>query len=94
MDIQATAPNILQIDHDWYLREVQHDGATYFHRHCRRCGRDLVRAANSGSWFAAYIGVFRFEELDDATTQRWLSEPCPNQILFAETNELRQAMRR
>ncbi len=73
-------------------RAVQLDGQTHFHMHCERCQRDFVRQSEVAEWKAAHLGIFEFNLLDEATSQRWVSERCPGRPLAADAKDLRRTV--
>jgi hypothetical protein len=54
------------------------------HRHCGRCGRDIVTVLSSGVPHAVYASAFCFYRLASEVTQRWLIEPCPGKRLESD----------
>ena len=71
-------------------REVQIDGQTFLHLHCRRCGRDFAKRVDGTEWRAVHLGIFQFNLLDELTQKRWTSEECPGQPRMAELNDMRR----
>jgi hypothetical protein len=66
--------------HEW-LRQPRRlaiePDRTVMHYHCVRCGRDFVSDPSSNSAYAVFVSAISFDQLEDAVTKRWLSEPCP-----------------
>src|SRR5438270_3102056 len=76
--------------HDWARREVEVGTRRFFHRQCRKCGRDFVMSADDGEdWRAVHVQLTSFVDLDDATNARWLSEECPGHRLPEDNNDRR-----
>ena len=76
--------------HEWISKsDLQIEGKPYFHRQCKRCGRDFAKLSAAAEWSAVHVGVFNFDSLDENTTHRWFSERCPGYRLPEELNDLR-----
>lgn len=74
--------------HEWYERRLELEpGRPQLHRHCRRCGRDIVEDLWSNEHYAAYPTIFHFERLAAEVTARWLYEPCPGRPLESDAND-------
>jgi hypothetical protein len=74
------------IGHAWRSRKLSLQGETYVHRQCLRCRRDLVQPPGSLQWKAVHVGGFRFDFLNEETSERWLAENCPGRVLLGEAN--------
>ena len=77
------------LGHLWRVRELRLEKETYLHRHCLRCGRDLVLHKNSTEWKAVHVGAFRFDYLDEQTSLKWRTDHCPGETLAGEANKER-----
>ena len=71
--------------HQWYERLLEIEpGKPQLHRHCPRCGRDIVDDLWSGQRYAAHPAIFHFDRLAEEVTERWLREPCPGQQIASD----------
>jgi hypothetical protein len=52
-------------------------GTPVLHQHCVQCGRDFLIDLTSRRARAVSISAVSFHQLDDAVTERWLTESCP-----------------
>lgn len=74
--------------HESFERQLELEpGREQLHRHCRRCGRDIVEDLWSNERYAAYAAIFHFERLATEVTARWLYEPCPGRPLDSDEND-------
>ena len=63
--------------HDWYDRPLEiNRGEKIIQFVCRKCGRGFVNDT-TGRRFAIRASVFQLYRLSDEVTDRWLSQPCP-----------------
>jgi hypothetical protein len=79
----------LSDSHRWIGRKLTLSGHRLFHRQCIACRRDFVLGASTGGWRAVHVGLFRFDFLDPAITEQWISGKCPGQQLPEEINDRR-----
>ncbi|MBV8224818.1 MAG: hypothetical protein JO232_06485 [Verrucomicrobia bacterium] len=79
----------LSTTHLWFEQKVSIKGRPFLHRRCKVCERDFARALVDRKWRAVHVGVLSLDFLDDATTQRWVSEDCPGRPLPGEANSER-----
>jgi hypothetical protein len=80
--------------HLWFgqtPRTITQNGKTILHLRCVRCGRDFAQGLNGPGWHAAYLGILRIELLAESVNRRWLTEPCPKQLMPADGDD--RAMR-
>lgn len=73
-------------------RQINQDGRSILHHRCARCGRDFAQGLDGAGWQAVYVGVFKIALLPDGVTDKWLSEPCPKQLM-PEDNDARATHR-
>ena len=70
--------------HDWYDRPLEIDPAKKLIQFtCRKCARSFVDD-ETGRRYAIHVSAFTIYRLSDEVTERWLSEPCPNELLAAD----------
>ena len=65
-------------------QKVVLNGLEMFLSHCQVCGRDFVRTDGTRHWYAAHIGLFSIDVLPHQVSERWLSEPCPEERSAAD----------
>jgi hypothetical protein len=77
--------------HDWIDRPLEIDpGEKLIQFVCRKCARSFVND-ETGRRYAIHVSAFAIYRLSDETTDRWLSETCPNRRESAdlEANDTR-----
>lgn len=52
-------------------------GQAVLHQHCVQCGRDFLMDLAWRRARAVSISAVSFHQLDDAVTERWITESCP-----------------
>src|SRR5689334_18174027 len=84
------------LDHQWRERREPHltleSGEAVVHRHCERCGRDVVTVLASGKRYAAYASALFFRRLNNEVTIRWLSEECPGERPLSDEQDRKRGV--
>jgi hypothetical protein len=77
--------------HEWLESDPRRlqisPGLSVLHRHCARCGRDLLEDLTSRNRYAVIASAVSFYRLADEVTERWLREPCPGRYLSTDRED-------
>jgi hypothetical protein len=70
--------------HNWFDRPLEINRGEKANQFvCRKCGRGFVRDT-SGKRYAIHVSAFAIHRFSVEVTDRWPSEPCPNEHQLAD----------
>ena len=67
-------------------------GTPVLHQHCVQCGRDFLMDPTSRRARAVSVCAVSFHQLDDAVTERWLTESCPGTHLLGDEEDRKRGI--